>query len=213
MFDNTSFDSQSFDETSFLLGEAVLVEVPDVVSQSQASGTSELEGEGFVVAVQTAYSDTVASGDIISQSPTAGSEAAEGSTVTITVSLGPEPESTQKPAGRPRRHRRFLVEIDGQDFEVSGPQEAQALLDRAKAVATKAIEKASKAPTRIAPGRPGIPRPVIRTASPELRAVVQRASREISSLYDNAVRDLEIAALMAKRFEDEEEEALIQLLM
>jgi hypothetical protein len=67
------------------------VTVPDVVGQSQADGTSELEGDGFVVAVQTAYSSTVAAGDIISQSPSAGSEVPAGSTVTITVSLGERP--------------------------------------------------------------------------------------------------------------------------
>ena len=76
-------------QQNLLLGEVpTLVEVPDVVGQSQASGTTELEGEGFDVAVSTAYSDVVAAGTIISQSPTAGSDAIEGSTVTITVSLG-----------------------------------------------------------------------------------------------------------------------------
>lgn len=114
-------------------------------------------------------------------------------------------------AGRPKR-RRFLVEIDGQDFEVSGPQEARDLLERAKAVATQAIEKASKPTTRIGVGRP-LPRPVIRTADPELKTVVREARQEITALYDRAIRDMEIAALMAKRNEEEEEEALIRLLM
>lgn len=67
---------------------AVLVTVPDVVGQTQASATTELEGDGFVVAVSTAYSSSVAAGLVISQSPTAGSSASSGSTVTITVSLG-----------------------------------------------------------------------------------------------------------------------------
>jgi hypothetical protein len=67
------------------------VAVPDVVGQSQASGTATLEGGGFVVAVQTAHSSIVPAGDIISQSPSAGAEVPEGSTVTITVSLGEAP--------------------------------------------------------------------------------------------------------------------------
>lgn len=74
-----------------LLADVTLVEVPDVVGQSQASGTTELEGVGFVVAVATAYSSTVPAGDIISQSPSAGTEYPEGGTVTITVSLGDRP--------------------------------------------------------------------------------------------------------------------------
>jgi hypothetical protein len=78
---------------------ADVVEVPDVTGETQAAGTTELETALFVVAVETAYSDSVAVGLIISQDPTGGSFAAEGSTVTITVSLGPEPVSDQPTGG------------------------------------------------------------------------------------------------------------------
>lgn len=64
------------------------VVVPDVVGNDQATGTATLEGEGFVVQVASAYSASVAIGDIITQSPSGGSEAEAGSTVIITVSLG-----------------------------------------------------------------------------------------------------------------------------
>ncbi|HEX7114976.1 MAG TPA: PASTA domain-containing protein [Steroidobacter sp.] len=67
---------------------STLVEVPNVVGETQADGTSILEAAGFVVAVETAHSSSVAAGKIISQSPSAGSEASAGATVTITVSLG-----------------------------------------------------------------------------------------------------------------------------
>lgn len=120
----------------------------------------------------------------------------------------PEPEATQKPAGRPRR-RRYVVEIDGQDFEVSSPAEARTLLDRAKAITEAAIEKARAIPTRV---RPGIDRPRIRTRDPELAPIVSKALFEIAELYDSAVRDLEIRALM-RMADEEEEEALIRLLM
>lgn len=76
-------------QQNMLLGEApTLVEVPDVVGQSEASATAELEALLFVVEVQTAYSNTVPVGDVISQSPIAGVDALEGSTVIIIVSLG-----------------------------------------------------------------------------------------------------------------------------
>lgn len=185
------------------------ITVPDVVGQSQASGTAELEGVGFVVQVATAYSNVVALGDIISQSPAAGAEVPEGSTVIITVSLGPEPVTENKGAGRKRR-RRYVVEIDGQDFEVSSPGEAADLLAKARQFTEQTLEKARSASIQV---RPGIKRPVIRTRDPELKPIVQQARQEITSLYDTAVRDLEIAALMAKQIEDEEEEALIRLLM
>jgi predicted nucleic acid-binding protein len=110
---------------NLLADPPVLVEVPDVVGQSQASGTAELEGVLFVVAVQTAYSSTVPEGDIISQSPAAGIEAAEGSTVTITVSLGEAPQTESNAGGwafylryeqeRDRRRRKRLEELEAEE--------------------------------------------------------------------------------------------------
>lgn len=79
--------------------EAVIipqVTVPDVLGQSQASATTEIEGEGFVVAVITGYSGSVAIGNVASQDPAANTEANEGSTVTITVSLGPAPAVSRR---------------------------------------------------------------------------------------------------------------------
>jgi hypothetical protein len=199
-------------QQNLLLGEAPdLVEVPDVVGQDQASATTELETALFVVSVQNAYSSTVAAGNVISQNPTAGTQRPEGSVVFIVISLGDEPVSTNKGAGRPKRRKRYLVEIDGNDFEVSGPDEAASLLERAKAVATQKIEEArsERSSTRVGPG---IGRPRIRSRDPELTQVVTKAREEITALYDEAVRDLEIRALMRKA-DEEEEEALIRLLM
>jgi len=188
---------------------STLVEVPDVVGETQAAGTATLEGEGFVVAVSTAYSSTVAAGLIISQDPVGGVEYPAGGTVEIVVSLGEAPVSENKGAGRKRRRRRLIVEIDGREFEVSSPSEALSLLEQAKDVAQAQVAKARAAPVRIARG---IQRPRIRTAAPELKQIVAQARKEIVSLYDGLARDVEIAALMAKANE-EEEEALIRLLM
>jgi hypothetical protein len=107
-------------------GSAAQVEVPDVVGQSQASATAELEGALFVVAVATAYSSTAPAGDVISQSPTAGSEASEGATVTITVSLGEAPATDTDGAGgwafffkyeaeRERRRKKRLEQIEAEE--------------------------------------------------------------------------------------------------
>lgn len=68
------------------------VPVPDVVGMTEANGTTTLQADGFVVAVVTAYSSTVAVGIIISQDPIAGSFPGTGATVTITVSLGEAPQ-------------------------------------------------------------------------------------------------------------------------
>jgi hypothetical protein len=194
-----------------LLGEPpTLVEVPDVVGLDQAAAAAALEAEGFVVSYREAYSSTVAVGDVISQDPLAGTEQLEGSVVFITLSLGDEPVSNNKGAGRPKRpRRRMLVEIDGRDFEVSSADEARELLQKARKAAEQIIEKARTTPVRV---NRGIQRPRISTKEPELKQVVAQARRDITSLYDEHSRELEIRALMM-RAEEEEEEAILRLLM
>jgi eukaryotic-like serine/threonine-protein kinase len=66
------------------------IAVPDVLGQSESSASSELQVAGFEVSVTEAPSDTVSEGLVSAQSPSAGMEAAKGSTVTITISTGPE---------------------------------------------------------------------------------------------------------------------------
>lgn len=69
----------------------VLVTVPAVVGQSQAAAEAAVVAAGLTATVTTAYSDTVATGTVISQSPAGGVEAAEGSVVGLVVSAGPAP--------------------------------------------------------------------------------------------------------------------------
>lgn len=76
---------------TFGLELAALVSVPNVVGETQAQGTTDLQSAGFVVVVQSAYSPTVLAGLVISQQPVGGSSVVAGSTVIIIVSLGPQP--------------------------------------------------------------------------------------------------------------------------
>ena len=63
------------------------VAVPVVTGKQQAEAQRILSASGFQITVTQAFSDTVASGVVISQQP-AGGTAARGSTVTLTVSKG-----------------------------------------------------------------------------------------------------------------------------
>ena len=63
--------------------------VPDVVGMSQADAKQAVEDAGFTALIVTASSDTVPAGDVISQAPAGGTQAALGSTVTLRVSTGP----------------------------------------------------------------------------------------------------------------------------
>jgi hypothetical protein len=112
-------------QQNLLLGDVTLVTVPDVVGETQAQGTSDLEAVGFVVSVTTAYSSVVAAGLIISQDPAGGVDYPEGGTVTITVSLGEAPAQSQAFTGgffvaferereRRRKRKRELEEAEEQ---------------------------------------------------------------------------------------------------
>jgi serine/threonine-protein kinase len=66
------------------------VTVPDVVNQAEADATATLRDAKFDVNRQSAASTEVDKGLVISTDPTGGTQAAEGSTVTIVVSAGPD---------------------------------------------------------------------------------------------------------------------------
>ena len=70
------------------VGEPNVVDVPSVVGLSEADARTALEEAGLAVAVQQAPSSNVAEGLVASQSVTG--EVQSGTTVTITVSTGPE---------------------------------------------------------------------------------------------------------------------------
>ncbi len=71
--------------------------VPDVTGKTEAAATKKLTEAGFGVKVEEAPSETVEVGYVISQEPTGGVKAAEGTMVTITVSTG----STASPTATP----------------------------------------------------------------------------------------------------------------
>jgi serine/threonine-protein kinase len=70
-----------------------MVAVPDVLFQSQSSAVAELEDAGLKVSVQEVESDE-GKGLVVGQSAEPGTEVEVGTTVTISVSLGPPPVVT-----------------------------------------------------------------------------------------------------------------------
>ncbi len=65
------------------------IQVVNTAGQTRGGAFGTLQNLGFAVAVREAYSDQVAAGRVISQSPSGGTQY-RGDTITITVSLGPE---------------------------------------------------------------------------------------------------------------------------
>ena len=72
------------------LNEVPQVPVPAVVNVSRDDADNQLRNLGFVLDYRTAYSDNIKKGDVISVEPGVGSKVNKGSTVTVTVSNGPE---------------------------------------------------------------------------------------------------------------------------
>ena len=64
------------------------IEIPSVMGKSYEEAKSILEKADFVVNKATSYSEDVAEGYVISQSPAADTKAPAGSAITLTVSLG-----------------------------------------------------------------------------------------------------------------------------
>ena len=72
------------------LNEVPQVQVPAVVNVSRDDADNQLRNRGFVVEYRQGYSDNIKKGDVISVEPGVGSKVDKGSTVTVTVSSGPE---------------------------------------------------------------------------------------------------------------------------
>lgn len=70
------------------------VSVPNVKGKSKSSAKSQLESMGLEVLVKEAYSDDVAKGEVISQTPSHGSKVSKNTTVVITVSKGKKEDQT-----------------------------------------------------------------------------------------------------------------------
>ncbi len=73
------------------------VEVPDVVGKSYAEAVATLNREGFEVDPVEVANDSVEKGCIVDQIPAAGEYAARGSSITISVSLGPSESKVTVP--------------------------------------------------------------------------------------------------------------------
>ncbi len=88
------------------------IEVPNVTGSKQDDAERKLIARGFGVAIQQVFSDTVAVGVVVSQSPSSGT-ADKGSTVTLQVSKGPDIVTVPNVKDMDRATGRRLLEEAG----------------------------------------------------------------------------------------------------
>ncbi|MHC5100907.1 MAG: PASTA domain-containing protein [Planctomycetota bacterium] len=87
---NTGTASSGFSATTLAI-------VPDVTSLVQATAEAGITSAGFIVgSITNSFSSSVALGNVISQTPVAGTELALGSSVNLNVSKGTAVKPTLK---------------------------------------------------------------------------------------------------------------------
>ncbi len=139
---------------------------------------------------------------------------------------GVAPPVARYPAGGvAKKHRRTLVEIDGQTHSVRNPEEAQALLVQARidadANATRAAKtalnrardqqrKTGKLPT-LEVAVPAIR--VIGRPDPEIRDLVIAAQQGVDEIYLRAAQAVELAWLARRAWYEQDEEDVAILLL
>jgi serine/threonine-protein kinase len=95
------------------------IEVVNTAGQGRGSAVATLQGRGFLVAVRQQYSDKVAAGRVISQSPAGGTQY-RGDTITIFVSMGPEEIEVPGVVGQSRDDAEDKLKDAGFDVSASG---------------------------------------------------------------------------------------------
>ncbi|MCZ7627593.1 MAG: PASTA domain-containing protein [Microthrixaceae bacterium] len=95
--------------------------VPDVVTRTEAEARFILSNDGFEVRVENVEDAEAESGIVVSQDPVGGTKVAEGSPVTIRVSLGPGEEVVPDVSGQSLSSAQNELQAKG--FRIGGPQE------------------------------------------------------------------------------------------
>jgi hypothetical protein len=163
---------------------------------------------------RTNANDTAA-GSGTAGSPT-GTVAYTNANDTVSAS-GTTPGSSSTGAGRsrPTKRRARVVEIDGVDHIVNSAQEAQALLDQAQAQAEEtaalAVERASKTSPKKPLGkvmrdaRKTLAVPEV-TAPAEFQGMLDAMLHNVQQRYAEAAQTIEIAALLRKAQQNEQDD-------
>lgn len=94
---STEEESSSDSTMGGFLGGGEVLGLPAVEGWSFAEASAALKQNGYEVVKEEVFSDTVEEGNVISQSPQAGSTLESGATVTLRVSLGKEQTQVKVP--------------------------------------------------------------------------------------------------------------------
>ncbi len=128
---------------AYFLTRPDMVTVPDVTGEQEEAATIELQSAEFEVTTERIVND-IPEGEVIEQDPPGGDEVEKGSTVQITVSLGPANVIVPKVAGKPVPEAKKLLRKNG--FEVEIEQRASDSVPDGKVIGSNPSQGTSVAP-------------------------------------------------------------------
>jgi eukaryotic-like serine/threonine-protein kinase len=114
------------------------VQIPGVEGQREAAATIRIQNAGFEVQVER-VPHAQPEGIVIEQDPRGGTDADEGSTVTLTVSLGPSPEEIPEVAGMREQRARDRLERAGFE-EIAVERETSEEVEAGRVIRTEPRE-------------------------------------------------------------------------
>ncbi|MFN8111950.1 MAG: PASTA domain-containing protein [Solirubrobacterales bacterium] len=128
---------------AYFLTRPDMVTVPDVTGEQEDAATIELQSAEFEVTTERVVND-IPEGEVIEQDPSGGDEAEKGTTVQITVSLGPANVIVPKVAGKPVPDAKQLLRSKG--FEVEIEQRTSDSVPDGKVIGSNPSQGTSVAP-------------------------------------------------------------------
>ena len=133
--------------------------VPSVEGQSEDDAVAALRDAGFETKTETAFSDTVPEGDVISTSPKGGTSLTKGRTVTITVSKGASGVEVPKLVGQQQSDAEAQLDKLGLTSDVSQQETTQppgTVMEQDPPAGTR-VDKGATVALTVAKARPEVP--------------------------------------------------------
>lgn len=110
--------------------DVAMIAVPNVVGLEADVAEAQLRDRGFDVTRETEADDEMEAGRVARQDPEAGTEAAEGSVVTLFVSAGPEPVQVPNVVGQELPVAERILRDAGFEIEVETAEDDEVLENR-----------------------------------------------------------------------------------
>jgi beta-lactam-binding protein with PASTA domain/tRNA A-37 threonylcarbamoyl transferase component Bud32 len=159
------------------------VGVPTVVGADQANAEAKLRQEGFRVDTVQKTAEQPA-GQVIGQDPTGGTKAKKGSTVTLTVSAGPQQVSVPQVVGltvSSARGRLQKAGLDASEREENSDTVAQGRVISVSPTEGQKVDKGSSVTLVVSSGKPQVEVPdVVGKSFDEAQSTLQAAGFKVT---------------------------------